>query len=119
MENPEQPSKPKTPSPKCKVFEIALSNVATVGISPDLVTQAYPANGKILMGFLILGYGIYATSAFLTYDAETFTEYTQSFCICSFAILNISILLILMLKVEKMFELINACDQFVNTSKLR
>lgn len=118
MENLAQ-QKPRTQSAKCKVFEIPLKNFAIVGIDSNLATQTYPLNGKIFMGFLILGYGICASLTYLIHDAKTFAEYTILIYACSFVTLLGFILLVIIIKVEKMFDLINACDQLVNTSKCR
>lgn len=70
------------------------------------------------MGFLALGFGIRCTFVSTIYDAKTLADYTQSFCICSFVALNLFILINIIVKVGKMFELINGFDQLVNTSKL-
>lgn len=118
MENSEQP-KSKAKLPKCKVFEIPLKNLAIVGIRPNLAMQPYPFNAKIFMGFLALGCAIYCTCVYTIYDAKSFAEYTQSIYVCSLLALIVLILLAIIPNAEKMFELIDACDQLVNTSQLR
>lgn len=104
--------------PNGKVFPILLKNFATLGISPNLATQAYRLNGRIFMGFLVLGSLIYCTFVFVMYDANAFVEYVQAVYACSFGTLILLSLAIAILKVEKIFELINDFDSLINISKL-
>lgn len=117
MANPKQKGSKSQPS-KRKAFEITQKYFAVIGITPSLVDKSYPFNGSILGGFIILGSGFYLTFAFLICDAETFAEYTQTACACSLEILITFTLLIVVLKVKKLFKLTNGADILVNTSKL-
>lgn len=113
----EQRNATKLESAKLQPFEMARKTFATAGITPNLVDQSYPFNGTILYGFVMLVSAIYCTSIFIIHDAETFGEYTQSVCAYSFVILVIFSLLIVVLKVKKLYELINSFDVLVNTSE--
>lgn len=109
--------KSKSQSSKHKVFGIIQEHLAIIGIEPNLVEQSYPFNGKILFGFLLLGSSIYCTFVFIIYEAETFAEYTQSVYIGSNGVLNIFVLLIIILKIKRLYDFINDCDDLVNTSQ--
>lgn len=100
---------------KMMIFETNQKNLAIIGIGPELGTQPYPFNGKILMGLLILTYSLISINLYAFNYAETFFEYTQCIFMTCVATLITSALLILALKVEKMFEFINLCDTIVNT----
>lgn len=117
MENSEQ-EKPKRQSAiKFKAFEVIQKNLATVGITPSLVHKTYPFNGSIIYGFLLLGSCACFTCVFIISDAETFVKYTQSVYAGSLATLIIFALLIIIIKVEKLFEFFNNCESTLNISK--
>lgn len=75
-----QSRKPKIKYVKIEIFQN--NPKAMIGISPKLVIQSYPLNGKILMGFLILSSFCISICMHIFNYAETFSEYTQSiFCV--------------------------------------
>lgn len=113
--NQENPQQPKLP--KLKAFETTQKNFAMIGIRRELLTQSYPLNGKVFTVFL---WPIMAVNFIYMYarnDIETFVEYTQSMFMASTAILVIFALIILMLKVKKLFEFIDRFDSMINTRK--
>lgn len=118
MENSTQ-EKSKSPPPpsKLKAFEIIRKNFATAGITPDLMHQPCPLNGTILIEFLMACSGIFSTSVFILYDAQTFTEYTQAVYIGSILTLILFALLIIILKLKNLFEYFNGNDKLINTSE--
>lgn len=116
MENPIHERSQST-LPEMKAFNTILKNFAVVGYSPALVTQSYPFNWKIIMGFLLLTSNITFLCVFIFNYAETFFEYTQSIYIASVVGLFIFIFLILILKVEKFYEWIDHSDRKLNTSE--
>lgn len=103
-------------SPNHKVFQLTQKYFATAGIVPNLAIQPYPLNGKISIGFLLLGSSLICNFKYTFYEARTFVEYTQSIYMCSIAALIIFALVIIILKVEKLFEFINGCEKLINTS---
>lgn len=111
MENPE------SQQPRLKAFEIVKTNLATAGITPTLADQSYPLNGTILFGFVVLGLSIFSATAFIIYEAETITDYTQSVYSCSllgvisFGFINS------VFKVVKLYEMIHCYDDIINTSE--
>lgn len=111
--------KSKSQPANLKALEIIRKNFAIISITPSLADQSYPFNGAILFGFLSLAAGIYCTSVFIIYEADTFAEYTQSIYMDSLLIFISIALLILMAKVGKLFEVINCCNDIVNTSELQ
>lgn len=100
-----------------KAFKIVREDFAMIGIDPTLVTQSYPLNKKIFMGFLLFGSATIFTSVYFVNYAETFFEYTQSVYLTCVGILFITELLITILKVDTLFEYMNRCDSIMNMSK--
>lgn len=115
VENCKQEKSKRQPLPKLKAFESIQFHLATVGITPCLANQSYPINGSISYGFLLLGSCIYFSFKFLIYDAETYIEYTQSVFAGSLATLILLALIIIILKVQKLFEFIHSCENSFNT----
>lgn len=115
MENSTQES-PQSELPKLKAFEATREKFALLGISQKLLTQSYPINGTILSYFIILGAAITFIAVYIFNYAETFFEYIQSIFMGSTAFLIACVLLILILKVEKLFEFINCCEDMLNLS---
>lgn len=110
-ENP-QPSK----LPGIKAFKTIQKNFAMIGIGPKLVkTQSYPLKAKIAIGSLISG--CILESVYIFNDAETFSEYTQTIYGASAAIVLIFALVVLIAKVEKLFEFISQSNRLLNMSK--
>lgn len=105
------------PLPDLKSFKTVQKAFAIIGIDRTLATQAYPFNWTILTGFLILGLAIISSSVYITNEAETFFNYTQSVYVVSIAILFSFLLLIQTVKVYQLFEYIDACDRLLNASK--
>lgn len=111
MENTKQ----KHTSSKLKIYQVIQKNFATLGICPNLTMQPYPINGKIFIGFQILISGIYFLLMYIFNDAQTFIEYTQTIYICSCATLMSIAFIIILINVEKLFNLINNCEKVINT----
>lgn len=103
---------------KIKIFHLIRKNFATAGISPELVSQTFPINWKIFMGFSSLMVGIYAVCVYIFNDAKTFVEYTQSIYICSMAILIFAALTITLLNVKKLFNFIEFYDRIAKTGEI-
>lgn len=101
-------SKPKLS--KTKVLQLVQKNFATAGIVANVATQTYPLNTRIWLGFLTLGMGIIFNFKYTFYEARTFIEYTQSIFMSSLTIIVSFALLNLVVKVRKLFEFINHCD---------
>lgn len=108
----------KNSQPKLKAFRAIQKSFATIGISPELATQSYPLNRRILLGFLLIISGTISICVYIFNDAKTFFEYTQSICHASIGLLIFFALSILILKVEILFEFIDRCDNILNTGKL-
>lgn len=104
-------------SPKLRAFKNVQKNFAVAGINPTLITQSYPLNGKIFMRFLVFGASIIFLSVYFSNYVETFSEYTQSVYMDSAMVLSILVLLILTLRVGKLFKYINCCDTMLNASR--
>lgn len=116
MENSNQTKSQAIKLPKRKVFQIIQRNLASAGITPNLLNQPYPVNGKIFVGFLILGLFMCCNFKYTFYEAKTFVEYTQTVYVGSLAAVIFLALTIIILKVDKLFELIDECENIVQTS---
>lgn len=113
MEN----SKQENSQPKIKCFKTIQMYFDMVGIRPELVTQSYPLNERIVIGFLMLSLTVTALCVYILNYAETLFEYTQSIYVGSAVVLFVLILVILVLKMDKFFECINNCDSQLNKSE--
>lgn len=116
MENSKE-KKTKSNPLKMKIFQTSQKHLATTGISPTLAMQPLPFNGRILMGFVILNAIMICDLVYISYDAKTFAEYTQAVYSFTTAVLIFSCLLVLIFKVQNIFEFFDSCDNLVNTSK--
>lgn len=103
--------------PRLKAFRTIRERFATMGISPELLTQSHPFNGTILMYLLILGSAITFIGVYIFNYAKTSFEYTQSIYLVSAGILVVVALLILIFEAENLFEYINRCEDMLNDSK--
>lgn len=108
---------PPSQVPHIKIFQTSQKYFASVGISPHLATHEYPLNGKIVLGFLILGSEFICLFVYIFDEAEEFVEYTQSICMCSLVALINVILLVVIFNVELFFHTIFDSEDIVNTSE--
>lgn len=116
MENTNQGNS-QSKLPKLTAFKTTRKNFDLIGIDTKLVTQSNPLNGKILIGFLLISSCCIFISVHVFNHAETFSEFTQSIYAVSTGILMASTLVIIVLKVDKLFEYIKLCDNTLNTSE--
>lgn len=100
-----------------KVFQTTQKNFVAAGINSNLVLQSIPLNARIFMGLSMLGLNIICNLLYTFYDAKTFAEYTGSIFMTAAAALILLILLIIVLVMEKLFTLIDNCENIVNTSE--
>lgn len=105
------------PSSKLIVFQTIKKNFITFGFSPNLISQAYPFNKRILLHFLIHGLGAISTFVFILCEAKNFIEYTQTIYMFSLSILIIITMANMTLKVNELFDLLNGGESIANTSK--
>lgn len=107
----------ENPQLKLKGFQTMLTKFATIGINEKLLTQPYPLNGKILMGFLLLFSALILIGVKFFYYAGAFFEYTQAIYLASDVVLLISLLVILVANVEILFKCINLIYNILNASE--
>lgn len=108
MENPEQ---------RLIAFNAIQKSFERMGLSRKLLTQLLPLNGKILLNFAMLGTGITFIIVYTVEYVETFSEYTQCIYIASAAVFVISVLLVLVFKVQTLYKYIDCCETMLNRSK--
>lgn len=114
MENSNKESRTTT---NMKILQLVQKNFATLGVSPNLSLQPYPFNTKIIIGFVTLSLSLSCNLVFAISEAKTFTEQTQSIYMVSLTVLIMFALTIIILKVNKLFCLIDDCENLVNTSE--
>lgn len=111
-------SQPNLSKPsKLKAFRTVQKYLAIFGISPKLVTQSYPLNKKISLGFLLLGSATISICVYILNDANTFLEFTKSIYFMCVAIFFIAQLLTIILNVDTLFEYMERSNSMLNTSK--
>lgn len=99
-----------------KILRLTLANFATIGVNRKLLLQPYPVNAKIFTGFLIIGAWFILNFVYIVFQAKTFAEYIQGTYIFSLAVLIILALVIIIFNVKKLFQLIDFCENLINTS---
>lgn len=103
--------------PKLTAFKAVRRKFAVVGITPELVAQSYPLNGRIFIGLLLFSSAIVCICLDIFKDNKPFAEYTRSINVATADGLLISVLVISILNVERLFEFIVHCESVVNISK--
>lgn len=102
-----------------KIFKLVQSHYTLLGInSMHQSAQKYPFNGKILIGFLLLGCSVALHFAYIFYVAEGFMDYMV--CICSLcASFQITVCFAaFVFKWPLAFETIGNMEKFINSSEL-
>lgn len=118
MESSKQ-EKPQPKLPKIKAFKTIQKNFAAVGISPSLITQSQPLDGKISIIFLTICSLLTLICVDIFNDAETFSEFTQSIYIASVLVLILFVLMVLIFKADDLFKFIAGCDTIINEREWR
>lgn len=106
---------PQSKLPKLIILKTIQKKLTLIGISRKLVTQSYPFDWKMLIAFLQIAGGISLIGMYIFISAESFIDITQSIFVGAGGSLVFFILLIFLLKVEKMFEFFDRFDIIVNT----
>lgn len=108
--------RPQLNGPKQKLFQLIRENLISIGIHPNLATQPYPFNKRILLRFLVLGSFIISPSTYAFHVAETFFEYTESSYMITFQIVITSTFAITILKEKTLFEAIVDLENLLDSS---
>lgn len=116
MENPNQEIPPPD-FPEMKSFKMVQKKFALLGITPELALQPYPFNLRVMMALSAIATGVTFVGIYVANEANTFGEYTQSVFVAAAGCLVLFLLMILVFKVEKIFEFINHCNFMINRSK--
>lgn len=102
---------------RIKILQTIQKKFAIVGIYLDVVSQPYLYNGRIMMGYFIMGSATVSNFVYIFYEAKSFGEYTRSSFFCAACIYVSIVLTILTQKVKKIVEIINEIENLANTSK--
>lgn len=117
MKNSERKHQTTRPIPKMTILQLTQKNFATIGVSPNLPLQPYPINAKIAIGFLMLASYFICYLVYWCFEATKLIEYMRSIYMASVAFVIILYVVVIILNVEEMFQLINNCENLVNTRK--
>lgn len=111
--------KQENPQSRLKILQTVEKKIVATGIDRNLMNQSFPFNGKILLGFVILNLGLISMFVYVFNCAQTLAEYAQSIYMSSIGVLVFTALIIILLNVKKLFNLIDSCEDLVNTCKFK
>lgn len=98
-----------------KLFQLIRKNFMALGIdSKQAFDSTKPYNKKILGCFFMIGLNNIFFLVYMFHIAESFLEYTESMYMASAAIVIGVIFICLVLKMKKLFELIDGIEKHIN-----
>lgn len=103
-------------STKMKLFQRTQKYLAILGINPNQSIQKYQFNGRIWIGFFLLGLSIIFFSLFLFIEANNFCEYTEIIYILSGMIVCAAGFTFTIFKMKMLFDIVETSENAVNTS---
>lgn len=110
---------PQTKLPQLMILKTIREKLALIGITPKLLAQSFPFDWNMLLTFLQISAGVSFIGMYIFLCAESFNDYTQSVFVGAGGSLVFFILLVFVLKVGKLFELINRLNEIANTCKFK
>lgn len=111
-ENHDQPK-----SSNMQIFQFVQKKFAAAGINRALATQAYLLNGIFVNNLLILIATLASSLLHAIYEAESIFDYIQAAYAISMEIVIVVDSLIIILKANTLFDLIEDCERVVNTGE--
>lgn len=103
--------------PEIPIFQSVQKNFAYLGISSDLLHQKYLFNRRILFGCLIFCSALISVGTCITFEADTFWEFSQCAFFGSILVSGILALLFLTFRVPRLFKLIASFEHVIDTSE--
>lgn len=100
-----------------KLFQIIQSKFAVLGITQTQSIQKQPFNQKILLAYFIYCFGWISSAVFLFQRANTFEEYTNNIYVTSATAIIIFCFTVVVLKMSKLFGLIEKCEKITEIGK--
>lgn len=97
-----------------KILRTVQKNFAFFGIGPNQLKF----NKRLVITWLILSLATIAGAMFIAFEAKTFQEYTTDLYTASGGAIITAILTILIVKMEKLFKLIDDIQQTISKSEL-
>lgn len=97
-----------------KLFQTVQKNFAVLGIGRG----RSKTNRKLVFTWLILSLTVAAGTAFIVFEAKTFEEYTSDLYTTSGDAVVASMFIIMVIKMDRLFELIDMIEQAVDESEL-
>lgn len=93
------------------IFQLVKKNLSFVGVSKQQTICSF--YGKLFISCLIFSTNAISRVKFLLNENISFEEYIQSFNLMSFSVTCTLLYMILILKMEKAFELIDMVEQLI------
>lgn len=103
--------------PKMKLFQSTQSDFVYLGIGPYDPKQKNQFNGLIFLYTLLSIMCFTQTGTFLVLEANTFEEYTEGIYLLSASILSVMAVTSIALKLQTLFNVIERCESFFESSK--
>lgn len=104
-------------SKKLRILQTLQQKFAILGICPIETKQACNSRNKLLIGFCIFGISSISHCVFLFGVANTFEEYTNSIYMTTMTISIAAVYLIVVWKMENLFQFIENCEQIIDKSE--
>lgn len=100
-----------------KLFQACQEYMAIIGVRPLLPGEKHPFNRQNVRVLLVFGLAFILTSAFLIFDAQTLRQYAECFYAWSSVFAIFVGVLLVILKTEDLFQLINDLEIMIQNSK--
>lgn len=103
--------------PQIKIFQMSQKYFTILGISPALITQTFPFNWEISIGFALSGIVLVLNLLFIFYEAISFFEFCQSIYVTCGLILGSVAMASIISRVEILYKFIENIENTINTSE--
>lgn len=100
-----------------KLFVLIQKNLAAAGFSFHYSTQKYHLNARNAAVVVILSMNMVTSGAYVFYGAESFDEYLENILITFTLAAALTIFIIVIVLMPKIFLLIDNLEQTINKSK--
>lgn len=100
-----------------KLLQLVQSYMLIVGVHPPQPNEKQPLNRRNLGVILYLGLFVILTSAYISFDASTFEEYTEAFFLWITVTLTDISFALFVLSSSDMFQFIGNVEKTINSRK--
>lgn len=100
-----------------KICQTTRAHLALLSIKPTQSTQIHPFNVKLYFGFLLFVLSIILCCLFVIFEANSFLEYIQSFCMTT-AVATVGLCFTAVVSQKsQLFKFIKSIEKIINISK--